>query len=103
MLKVEFTDDAMKYIRQKDADSITVDMMVLGGCGGQHYDPFVSVGKPTSPESYDTVDVDGIKVYMFKGAVSRPEGLTIYLDDSLVVYKKLEIDGLVYSQSSLDM
>ncbi|TEB05896.1 hypothetical protein Psch_02938 [Pelotomaculum schinkii] len=31
MLKVEFTDDAMDYILQKNADSITVDMMNLGG------------------------------------------------------------------------
>jgi hypothetical protein len=102
MLKVEFTDDAKNYIRQKEADSITVDMMVCGGCGGEHSDPFVSVGKPSSPESYDLVEAGGIKVYMFKGAVSKPDGLKIYLDGSMIVYKRLDIEGLVYSLSSLD-
>jgi hypothetical protein len=31
MLKVEFTDDATKYILQKNTDSITVDLPNLGG------------------------------------------------------------------------
>lgn len=31
MLKVEFTDDAIDYIHQKNTDSVTVDMMNLGG------------------------------------------------------------------------
>lgn len=31
MLKVEITDDAMEYILQKNADSITVDMVNYGG------------------------------------------------------------------------
>lgn len=102
MLKVGFTDDARNFIQQKDIDTITVDMMVYGGCGGEHYDPLVSVGKPSSPENYDLLEADGIKVYMFKGAKSKPGGVKISLDASVPAYKKLDIEGLAHIQSSLD-
>jgi len=103
MLKVGFTEDARNYLLQKEADSITVDMMVFGGCGGEHYDPLVSVGKPSSPENYDLHEADGIKVYMFKGAVFKPGGIKITLDDSVLAYKRLDIEGLVHQHSSMDM
>lgn len=100
MLKVEFTDDAKDYILQ-NADSITVDMMLYGGCGGQFNEPAVSAGKPSLPESYDLVDANGIKVYMFKGAVSEPDGIKISLEVERRVFKRLHVSGLVYEQPGL--
>jgi hypothetical protein len=102
MLKVGFTEDARNYLLQKDAGSITVDMMVLGGCGGEHYDPLVSVGKPSSPENYDILEADGIKVYLFKGAVSKSGELKIILDNSVLAHKRLDIEGLAHKFSSLE-
>lgn len=97
LLKVEFTDDARDYILQ-DVDSVTVDMMLYGGCGGQFNEPAVWTGKPASPESYDLVDTNGIKVYMFKGAVSEPGGLKISLEVDRRMFKRLHVAGLVYEQ-----
>ncbi|MDD4238789.1 MAG: CC/Se motif family (seleno)protein [Desulfotomaculaceae bacterium] len=97
MLKVEFTDDAKDYILQK-SDSITVDLMLYGGCGGQFNEPLVLTGKPSLPESYDLVDDNGIKVYMFKNAVSKPDGIKISIAEARGIFKKLHVAGLVYEQ-----
>ena len=98
MLKVEFTDDAKDYILQ-NGESITVDMMLYGGCGGQLNEPSVSTGKPSLPENYDLVDANGIKVHIFKGAVSKPEGIKISLEVERKVFKKLHVSGLVYAET----
>ncbi len=100
MLKVEFTGDARDYILQKGG-SITVDMMLYGGCGGQFKEPAVSAGKPSSPESYDLVEANGIKVYMFKGAVSKPDGIKISLAVDRMVFRRLLASGLVYEQPGM--
>ncbi|TEB14731.1 hypothetical protein Psfp_02694 [Pelotomaculum sp. FP] len=94
MIKIEFTNDAKDYIRKKNADSITVDMMSIY-YGGQYNEPVVSHGKPTSPQNYDLVVVNGIKVYIFKGAETEPGGITISVGEG---NQRLHVAGLVYDK-----
>lgn len=94
MLKIELTDDAMDYIRKKNTDSITVDMMSIY-YGGQYNEPVVPIGKPSLPQNYDLVDVNGIKVYIFKDAETEPDGIKILLEES---NQRLHVTGLVYDK-----
>lgn len=92
MIKVELTSDAMDYIRQKNVDAITVDMMSIY-YGGFYNEPVVPIGKPTSPEDYVLVEVSGIKVYIFKDAETEPEGIKISAGD-----QRLYVTGLIYDR-----
>ena len=102
MINVTITTEAMDYILEKYSDSITVDMMTLGGCGGEHYSPAVSLGRPDSPEKYDLSDANGIKIYIFKGAEAKPDGIEISLEVERKYYKNLVVSGLLHDESSLD-
>lgn len=93
MLKVEFTGEALDFIHKKNADSITVDMMSIY-YGGQYNEPVVPIGKPTLPQNYDMVDINGIKVYVFKDAAIEPDGLKIHLENN----QKLQVAGLIYDK-----
>ncbi|MDD3854050.1 MAG: hypothetical protein PHD40_10430 [Syntrophomonadaceae bacterium] len=43
---------------------------------GSHYSElFVPIGKPTSPQNYDLVAVNGINVYIFKGSETEQDGI----------------------------
>lgn len=101
MLKVEFTDDAMDYIRKKNTGSITVDMMNLGGCSGNYYEPAVSIGRPRSVQRYDLVNANGLEVYIFKGAETEPDGMKISLKAEQDDFNMLNVSGLVYEKTDL--
>ena len=95
MIKVELTGDARQHIIENGA-AVTIDMMELGGCGGNHREPALWTEKPASPENYDLIDADGIQVYLYKDAKVKPEGIKISLEIQRKTYKKLLIEGLVY-------
>jgi len=61
----------------------------------------VSAGKPSFPESYDVVNSNGIKVYIFKGATSEPKGIKISLEVERGVFKRLCVAGLEFSSLSV--
>ncbi|TEB06876.1 hypothetical protein Psch_00409 [Pelotomaculum schinkii] len=58
----------------------------------------MSAGKPHAPEKFDEVIVDGIKVYIFKEAVSVPEGIKISLVGDWWIFHRLQVEGLIYEQ-----
>jgi len=93
MIKVEFTGEAMDFIHKKNADSITIEMMSIY-YGGQYNEPVVPIGKPASPQNYDLVEANGIKVYIFKGAETEPDGIKISVEDN----HRLHVTGLVYDK-----
>ena len=93
MIKIEFTDDAKDYIHKKNVNSITVDIMSIY-YGGQYNEPVVPIGKPTLPQNYDLVDVNGIKVYIFKGAETERDGIKISIEGD----QRLHVEGLVYDK-----
>jgi hypothetical protein len=101
MLKVEFTDDAKDYIQQKNANSITVTMMNLGGSDGNFWEPAVYVGKPYSTARYDLMNANGLEVYIFKGAESEPDGIKILAKCEPDDFYRLHVSGLVYAQTDL--
>jgi len=95
MLKVEISKDARDYILKRTG-AITVKLILYSGCGGCVNEPTVSEGKPSEPESYDLVIVDGIEVYIFKEAVVAPEGIKISLPLDWRI--NLQVDGLIYEK-----
>lgn len=93
MIKVEITGDARDYILKKNSESITVDMMSIY-YGGQYSEPVVPIGKPSTPQNYDLVDADGIKVYIYKGAETEPDGIKISVEGDY----RLHVTGLIYDK-----
>ncbi len=51
-------------------------------------------GKPRVPKNYDEVLADGIKVYIFKEAVTAPDGIKISLGNWRG-FPTLEIEGIL--------
>jgi hypothetical protein len=58
----------------------------------------VSAGKPSEPENYDQFVAEGIKVYIFKGAVISPEGIKISRQGDWRLLHNLLVEGLLYEQ-----
>jgi len=54
----------------------------------------VITGKPRVPESYNEVLADNIKVYIFKGAVTAPDGIKIFLD-GWWKFQTLQVKGIL--------
>lgn len=97
MFKLEISEDARKYILNKDVEAITVESLPMFSCGGFSYEPLVFEYKPSAPENYEEVMVDGIKVYVFEeGAVIAPDGIRIYLSGDSYSYQCLQVEGLGY-------
>lgn len=96
MIKLEITKEARDYILTKD-DAITVESVPMASCCGYSNEPVVFEYKPSEPEKYEEVIVDGIKVYVFKdGAVVASGGASICLADNNAPYKVLDTEGLRY-------
>ncbi len=94
MIKLEITKEARDYILGK-FDAITVESVPMSSCCGYSNEPLVFEHKPSEPEKYEEVVVDGIKVYVFKdGAVIAPGGARVCLADNNAPYKCLNIEGL---------
>ncbi len=64
------------------------------GCTDNASDPVVFVGKLRIPENFNEVLVDGIKVYISKGAVAGPDGIKIYLGNIRGV-PTLKVEGII--------
>jgi hypothetical protein len=58
----------------------------------------VSTGKPDLPGNFDDVMVDGIKVYIYKGAVASPDGIKISLEGDWALFHNLKAEGLIFEQ-----
>lgn len=97
MIKVEISKEARDYIL-KTSDTINVDMLMYSGWGGVVNEPAVSAGKPYAPENFDEITVDGIKVYIFKEAVSGPDGIKISLVGDWWIFYRLQVEGLIFEQ-----
>lgn len=96
MIKLEITKEAREYIKSK-FDAITVESVPMASCCGYSNEPLVFEYKPSEPEYYEEVVVDGIKVYIFKdGAVFAPDGTVICLADNNSPLKCLNVEGLRY-------
>ncbi|MFX4260735.1 CC/Se motif family (seleno)protein [Pelotomaculum propionicicum] len=96
MFKVEISEDTREFILNR-AEAVYVDaMMTCSGCIGLTMVPVVNEGEPPEPENYELVVVDGIKVYILKGAVIAPDGIRIFLEGNKFVYQELEVEGLRY-------
>ncbi len=95
MNKVEISEDARDYILNK-SKAITIESMPASGCWGVSYVPVVFVKEPSAPEDYEEVTIDGVKVYIYKGAISDPDGVKISLKGSKMIYQSLEVEGLTY-------
>jgi hypothetical protein len=96
MIKLEISEEARDYILNK-IDAITVESVAMASCCGYSNEPLVFEYKPSAPENYEEVIVDGIKIYVFKdGAVIAPGGARICLADNNSPYKCLNIEGLRY-------
>jgi hypothetical protein len=94
MIKLEITKEAREYIQGK-SDAITVESVPMASCCGYSNEPVVFEYKPSEPEKYEEVVVDGIKVYVFKdGYVIAPGGARVCLADNNAPYKWLNIEGL---------
>jgi len=96
MIKLEISKDARDYILN-NIDAITVESIAMASCCGFSNEPLVFEYKPSEPENYEEVIVDGIKVYVFKeGAVVAPDGARIYLSGDSSSYQCLHVEGLRY-------
>lgn len=96
MFKLEISEEARDYILNK-IDAITVESVSMASCCGYSNEPLVFEYKPSTPEAYEEVIVDGIKVYIFKeGVVIAPGGVRICLADNNSPYKSLITEGLRY-------
>ncbi|MDD4334445.1 MAG: CC/Se motif family (seleno)protein [Desulfotomaculaceae bacterium] len=96
MIKIEISKEARDYILSKNK-AITVESVSMASCCGYSNEPLVFEYKPSTPEDYEEVIVDGIKVYVFKeGAVIAPGGARICLGDNNAPYKTLITEGLRY-------
>ncbi|MGI6491008.1 MAG: CC/Se motif family (seleno)protein [Pelotomaculum sp.] len=97
MIKVELTGAARDYIRQNNTDAITVEIMTLHYYGVIN-EAVVTLGKPISPEDNDLVTVDGINVYVYKGAETEPGGIKISVKDNPDEPNRLQVTGLIYDK-----
>lgn len=61
-------------------------------------EPVVTTGKPHLPENFDEMMVDGIKIYIYKGAVAAPDGVKISLEGDWALFYNLKAEGLIYEQ-----
>ena len=60
--------------------------------------PAVSAGEPYLPEGFDETIADGIKVYIYKGAVASPDGIKISRVGHWALFHRLQVEGLIYGQ-----
>lgn len=97
LIRVEIKEEARDYILKR-SEAITVDMIMMSGGGGCINEPVVSASKPSVPESYDEVIAGGIRIYIFKGAVSVSDGITISLANDWRNPQNLQVEGLLYEQ-----
>lgn len=96
MIKVEISEEARDFILNRSKAVFVDAMMTCAGCIGLTMLPIVYEGEPPEPEKYESVNVDGIKVHILKGAVIAPEGVRIFLEGSKFVYQELDVAGLRY-------
>lgn len=97
MIRVEISEDARGYIFKR-SEAVTVDMITMSGWGSCVNEPIASASKPSVTESYDEVIAGGIKVYIYKGAVSAPNGIKISLASDWRIPQNLQVEGLLYEQ-----
>lgn len=90
IIKIE--EKALKYLLQKNKDSILIDMK-RGSCWTGGSIPYVAMEKPKNLEDYNSFDVDGIKVYVAKRIKARNNEIRIVLN-SLLFIKSLEVMGV---------
>jgi hypothetical protein len=96
LIKLEISKEARDYILSK-FDAITVESVSMASCCGYSNEPLVFEYKPSTPEKYEEVTVDGIKVHVFKeGVVIASGGAMICLADNNSPYKTLMTEGLRY-------
>lgn len=93
--KVEISEDAKGYILEKGG---IVTIMVgrafgFSCCADTASDPVVFARKPSITASYDEILANGIKVYIFKGVVTKPDGIKISLSKRGV--QPLEVEGII--------
>ncbi len=65
MTTLELTREAWDKILSKQFDAITVESVGMASCCGYSNEPLVFEYKPSEPESYEEVVVDGIKGLRF--------------------------------------
>ena len=95
---IEITKEAMAYIRPK-TDAIKVEVVFFHGCGVGQKEGTIFEGRPSEPEKYDLVNIDGIDVYVQKDLVVGPEGLKI--SRSADFRAGLEVAGLEFERSHM--
>jgi hypothetical protein len=76
-MKISLTDKARSYLEKKNAQTVTIDLIVAGGCI-EIGEPSVSIGEPLEGiNKFDSFEIDGYTLYIFKGADIRKSGLLI--------------------------
>lgn len=93
MIKVEISEDAREYIRSK-FEAVALDSETMFSCGGPSKEPVVFGSKPSAPENFDEVNVDGIVVFISKKAIIDPCGIRIYLMGDKIAFHSLQVEGL---------
>ncbi|MDW7669082.1 MAG: CC/Se motif family (seleno)protein [Bacillota bacterium] len=92
-MNIKIDSKAIKYIRSKDADTITVDLMVGGACI-EVGEPIVYIGIPKEPVAkYTKHRISSIDVYLYKGAEPKVKSITITYKNFLG-FKSLGVEGI---------
>ena len=81
--KVEFTEDAKDFIKDKDFEDITVKMIrQSGGWSGPTMKPEVQAGSPKGKERdyYQTVKTDGVNIHIAKNMNRENTNIKLTID-----------------------
>lgn len=92
-MKIVLTDKARSYLENKKANTVTIDLIIAGGCI-EIGEPSVSIGQPLEgTDKFDRFEIEGYTVYLFKGADIRKSGLQIDIKKFLGM-QSLNVTGI---------
>ena len=92
-MNIKIDSKAIKHIRNKDADTITIDLLVAGACI-EVGEPIVYIGMPKDDLSkYTKHRISSLDVYLYKGAEPKVKAITVTYKNFLG-FKSLGVEGI---------
>ena len=92
-MNIKIDSKAIKHIRSKDADTITIDLLI-GGCCIEVGEPIVYTGMPKEDLSkYTKHKISSLDVYLYKGAEPKVKAITVTYKNFLG-FKSLGVEGI---------
>lgn len=94
-MKIIIKDKVREYLKLREKNNLTIDLEDPRGCWEPVPEIFVRPREPEASENYNVYELDGIKVYIYKGAKTK-DVLTIKMSERVsdLADKEIEVEGI---------